>query len=158
MPDSNTTPATLALDALGIPYRIHRHESPPETLEQAAAERDQTPEQVVRSIVFRVARDEFVMALIAGARQVSWPALRQYIGRSRLTMATEEEVLAATGYKRYSVTPFGLPRPLRILIDESVLAQKEISLGSGERGTAIIMRTEDLRRALPELEMVRVGS
>jgi prolyl-tRNA editing enzyme YbaK/EbsC (Cys-tRNA(Pro) deacylase) len=74
--------------------------------------------------------------------------LRKHLGQSRLTLATPEEVLAVTGYQLGAVSPFGLPQPLPILVDESVFAQEEISLGSGVRGTAVILKTVDLLRAL----------
>lgn len=157
MPDS--TPVTRALVALNIPHRLFRHAGPVHSLEQAARERSQSPDQVVRSIVFRVGQGEYVMVLVAGARQVSWPALRRYLGQSRLTMASEAEVLVATGYERGAVSPLGLPAPMRVLLDESVLAapREEISLGSGVRGVAVLMRVEDLRRALGNVEEGQFG-
>ncbi|RME50845.1 MAG: hypothetical protein D6796_02180 [Caldilineae bacterium] len=149
------TPVTRALKQMQIPYRLFRHWGPVQSLEQAARERGQRPEQIVRSILFRLAKDEYVMVLIAGGRQVRWQTLRRYLGRSRLTMARPEEVLAVTGYPRGAVSPFGLPRPLRILADESIFAEEEISIGSGERGVTVIMRSDDLRRALGDVETGR---
>jgi prolyl-tRNA editing enzyme YbaK/EbsC (Cys-tRNA(Pro) deacylase) len=69
-------------------------------------------------------------------------------------MATEEEVLVVTGYRVGTVSPFGLPGPLKVLIDASVLKEEEVSIGSGVRNTAIILKTEDLRRALGDVEVV----
>ena len=149
----NATPVTRALDALDVPYRFFRHPGQVHSLEQAAAERGQRPEQVVRSIVFRLAQDEFVMALMAGPNQISWPALRAYLGQSRLTMATPEEVLAVTGYQTGSVSPLGLPHPMRVLVDESVLENDEISIGSGVRNTTVILRSADLLKALGDVEV-----
>lgn len=146
------TPVTLALDALGTPYRTFQHPGPIDSLEQAARERGQTPDQVVRSIVFR-AKDEYVMVLVNGARQVAWPALRKYLGQSRVTMASEAELLAATGYTIGAVAPFGLPQPMRVLVDAQVYEPEEISLGSGVRGTTIILKSADLRLALSEAEV-----
>ena len=140
---------------MNIPHRLFRHAGPIESLEQAARERGQQPEQVVRSILFRLEKDKYIMVLVAGAAQISWQALRRYLGRSRLTMAKPEEVLAVTGYAIGTVSPFGLPKQLRILVDESVLGQDEISMGSGEKGMGIIMRQEDLMRALGEVEIGR---
>ncbi len=150
----DSSPVARILKARSIPHRAFRHPGPIHSLEQAARERGQSPDQAVRSIVFRVSQDEYVMALIAGDRQVVWPALRRYLGRSRLSLASEEEVLAATGYERGAVSPIGLLKPMRILIDESVLAQEEISIGSGARGTTIILRVDDLKQALQEAEVV----
>ena len=157
LPMSDTTTVTRVLVAMNIPYRLFRHPGPMHSLEQAARERGQTPDQVVRSLVFRLGKGEYVMVLIAGARQVSWPALRRSLGQSRLTLASEAELLAATGYEIGAVSPFGLLSPMRILLDESVLAQDEISLGSGERGATVILRTEDLLRALGDAEVGQYG-
>lgn len=160
---TNNPPVALALDQLKLPYRLFTHPGPIHSLAQAAHERahalarGQQPDQVVRSIVFRVGKDDFVMVLIAGDRQVSWPTLRKHLGQSRLTMATEAEVTAATGYERGAVSPLGLPHPLRILIDESVFAHAEISLGSGVRGTTVIMQSADLRQALSAAEVGSFG-
>jgi prolyl-tRNA editing enzyme YbaK/EbsC (Cys-tRNA(Pro) deacylase) len=69
-------------------------------------------------------------------------------------MASEEEVLAVTSYRIGTVSPLGLPRPVRILIDQGVLKEAEISIGSGRRGTAILIKSTDLRRALNKAEIV----
>lgn len=156
-----STPASLYLDALGIPYRFFEHTGPVESLEQAAAERGQRPEQVVRSILFRLGEGAFCMVLAGGPRQVSWPALRRHLNQRRLTLATPEEVLQVTGYVIGAVSPFGIPlpgltgpdRPLPVLLDRQVLAETEISLGSGRRGLALVMLSADLLRALPQAEV-----
>jgi Cys-tRNA(Pro)/Cys-tRNA(Cys) deacylase len=68
-------------------------------------------------------------------------------------MATEDQVLRVTGYAVGTVSPFGLSSPLRILCDLSIFKPEEISLGSGERGLAIIMKSIDLQRALGKIEV-----
>mgnify|MGYP001119954876 FL=1 len=149
---NEATPVTQALEGLGVPYRFFRHPGPVNSLEQAARERGQRPEQIIRSILFRLAAGEYVMVLVAGPRQVDWPTLRRYLGTTRMTMASEEEVLAATGYPLGAVSPFGLPDPLRILADESIFTEAEVSIGSGVRHSTVILRQEDLQRALGEVE------
>ena len=144
-------PVSQALTALDIPHRVFRHEQPVNSLEQAAQDRGQKPEQVLRSILFRLGQEQYAMVLMAGPGQISWKALRQHFGQSRLTMATPEEVLAVTGYPIGAVAPFGLPKPLPVLVDESVTAQEEVSLGSGVRGTAVILKVTDLLRALGDV-------
>lgn len=148
-----TTPVSAYLLEQEIPHRVFRHPGPIYSLEQAARERDQLPEQVVRSIVFRIGQGEYVMVLAAGPEQISWPALRSFLGQSRLTMASQEEVLAATGYETGAVSPFGLPRQMRVLVDKKLLLQDEVSIGSGVRGTTIILRVEELMKALGDVEV-----
>jgi Cys-tRNA(Pro)/Cys-tRNA(Cys) deacylase len=148
--NSATLPAVQYLRERSIPHRLFQHAGPIQSLEQAAAERSQQPEQVVRSIVFRLGEGEFRMVLMAGPGQVPWKALRKHLGQSRLTMASDEELFEATGCLPGTVTPFGLPRPMRVLVDQGVLTQSEVSLGSGQRGLAIIMQPADLIRALDQ--------
>jgi Cys-tRNA(Pro) deacylase len=147
-------PVSIALEELGVPHKIFRHEIPVTSFEQAANDRGQRPEQVVRSILFRIAEDEFIMALVAGPAQVSWKILRKYLGRSRISMATEDEVFAVTGYRIGTVGPFGLPNQLRVLIDASVMREEEISIGSGMRNMAIILKSADLHHALKNADVV----
>jgi Cys-tRNA(Pro)/Cys-tRNA(Cys) deacylase len=124
-----------------------------QSLEQAAAERGQRPEQIIRSIVFRLSHNGFVMVLVAGEKQVSWQVLRRYLGTSRISMATEAEVLEVTGYPLGAVSPFGIRQSLRILVDQGVVHENEISVGSGVRYTTVIMQCEDFMRALGQVEL-----
>ena len=147
-------PASITLDKLNISHRVFIHEKPLHSFEQAAEERNQRPEQIVRSILFQIRPEEFLMVLVAGRDQVDWRKLRLLVKRSRVRMATEEEVLEITGYRIGTVSPFGIKTPVKILIDESVLKEEEISIGSGMRQMAIIMKSADVRRALPDSEIV----
>ena len=147
-------PASIALEKLNIPHQVFKHETPVNSFEQAASDRNQRPEQIVRSILFQIRPEEFLMVLVAGPAQVDWKKLRQLVKRSRIRMATEEEVLEVTGYRVGTVSPFGLKNPVRVLIDESVLKEEEISIGSGIRNMAIIMKSEDLRQVLRDSEVV----
>ena len=150
------TPVTRELDNKNIPYQVFVHPEQLKSLEQAANERNQQPEQVVRSIVFRISKQGYLMVLIAGPKQIAWPALRKYLSISRISMANQEEVLALTGYKRGAVSPLGLPVSMRILVDTSLLDQDEISIGSGQQGVAVILRQTDLIKAIGEPEVVDV--
>ena len=104
--------------------------------------------------LFRTGEDEYLMALVTGPDQISWKALRTYLNQSRLTMANEAEVLAVTGYPVGAVSPFGTKRTMRILVDPGVFVEDEISIGSGVRGTTIILKSADLRRAMGDSVVV----
>ncbi len=149
----SSTPVTRYLDDQGIPYRFFVHDGKVHSLEQAARERGQRVEQIIRSIVFRLSRGGFVMVLIAGEKQVSWKALRRHLGTSRISMATEAEVLQITGYPLGAVSPFGTRHALRILADRGVFAEEEISIGSGVRYTTVIMQQQEFKRALGAVEV-----
>jgi prolyl-tRNA editing enzyme YbaK/EbsC (Cys-tRNA(Pro) deacylase) len=148
-----STPAMSTLDGLSVPYRVFEHLHQPESLEQAASERGQSPGQIIRSILFRLQKDSFFLTLAAGPIQISWRKLRAHLGVSRISMASEDEVLAVTGYAVGTVSPLGLAQPIPILVDIGIFTPDEISLGSGLPRVAIIMKSMDLRRALGIIEV-----
>lgn len=155
---TDSPPVSQKLTELGIPHRVFRHEGQVTSLEQAASERGQRPGQVVRSIVFRLGEGRFAMVLMAGAAQISWPALRAHFGQSRLTMADQAEVQQATGYRVGTVSPIGLSNPMPILADKSLMAEEELSIGSGERNVAVILQREELFRAIGKVEVGHFSS
>ena len=152
-----TTPVTKALDELNIPYQLHVHENQIRSLEQAAEERGLEPEQIVRSLIFRCEGLEYVMILMPGPMKVSWLKLRRYLGVSRITTATAEQVQELTGYEPGAVSSFGLPSTLRILADRSILVQSTISIGAGIRNAGVHLKREDLLHAV-EVELGDFGS
>ena len=150
----NQPPVSLALEKLNIPHRVFRHETPVDSLEKAAGDRGQRPSQVVRTILFRVTEDEFALVLAAGPGQISWKKLRKLLGRSRITMATDEEVFSVTGYRPGTVGPFGLAKQARVLVEAGTLKEEEVSIGSGMRDTAVILKSADLMKGLGDVEVV----
>ena len=144
------------LQAQEAEFSIFVHAGSVRSLEQAASERGQIPEQVVRSLVFRLAEDRFAMILAAGAAKLPWKKLRAHFGQRRLSQASPEEVLRVTGYEVGTVSPFGLARDLPIHIEEGVLKQDTLSMGSGRAGTALLMSSAQLQAALPAAQHIAV--
>jgi Cys-tRNA(Pro)/Cys-tRNA(Cys) deacylase len=143
-----STPVTDALDQLAIEYRLFLHSEPVHSLQQAAEERGILPDQIVRSLVFRLEEGSFLLVLAGGPSNISWPKLRRYLGVKRMTTATAEEVVRVTGFVPGAVSPFGLSQNMRTLADESVLTHKHISLGAGIRNAGIMMKSRDLLKFL----------
>ena len=149
----NLPPVSIILEKQNIPHQVFIHPGPLHSLEQAAKERGQSPQQIVRSILFRVAKGTYVMVLIAGPEQIDWRILRNILGANRMTMASEEEVLSVTGYPLGALAPVGLEQPIKIIVDKTVLEQQVISMGSGIRGIGIILKSEDLIKALGDYQV-----
>jgi Cys-tRNA(Pro)/Cys-tRNA(Cys) deacylase len=153
---STNTPVTEALDKLGIEYKLHLHKNQVRSLEQAAQERSLAPEQIVRSLVFRCEGEAYIMVLMPGPMKVNWSKLRHLLGVSRITTATTDQVLELTGYVPGAVSPLGLPSPLRILANRSILDQTTISIGAGIHNAGVILKREDLLRVI-EVEIGDFG-
>lgn len=146
---------TRKLTELGIPHTLHVHETQLRSLEQAAEERGLLHEQIVRSLLFRLEKHDYILVLVAGPGKVSWTKLRKYLGVRRLTTANATEVLEVTGFVPGAVSPVGLTRPLRILADEGLRDQQILSIGAGIKNAGVILKTDDLLGSI-DVEIVDI--
>lgn len=142
------TPITRKLSEMGIAYTLHIHDRPLLSLEQAAAERGLKHGQIVRSLLFRLEDQQYILVLIAGPGKVSWSRLRKAVGVRRLTTADGDEVQAVTGYSPGAVSPIGLKQNLRILADHGLKEHEILSIGAGIRNAGIILKRKDLLRVI----------
>ena len=129
------SPAITALDSAGLPYRLVSH-GPVGSLAEAAAARGVAVPDVVKTIVVRRSADDHLFVLTPGDRVISWPKLRALLGVHRLSMPDAAGALAATGYERGTITPFGASTAWPVIADER-LRGRQITLGAGERGLAV---------------------
>jgi prolyl-tRNA editing enzyme YbaK/EbsC (Cys-tRNA(Pro) deacylase) len=142
------SPASAYLSSINILHQEFVHKQKISSIEEAAEQRNQSVNQIIRSILFRLEKDKFVMILVAGKIQIDWKKLRNYFKTSRLTTASPEEVFNITGFRVGSVGPFGLKNDIDIYYDDGINSNSSISIGSGVRGTGIMMTTENLIKAL----------
>ncbi len=60
-------------------------------------------------------------------------AVRDAMGVSKVSFADSDTTVTATGMMLGGVTPFGLPREMRVLVDGWVMSRDQIVLGGGNR-------------------------
>lgn len=150
MNDASDTPATRALAASGVAHTVTVH-GPVRSLEEAAAARGLEPWQILKTLVVRRAEGDFLMVLVPGDREISWPKLRERLGVSRLSMPDKDVARDVTGYERGTITPFGaLPdpatgRPWPVIADALLTARPgPVSIGGGAHGVAATLDPAEL--------------
>lgn len=137
--------ARAALEASGIAFTITAH-GPVSSLEEAAAARGVTPSAIVKTLVVRRGDDDYLLVLVPGDRQISWPKLRALLGVARLSMPDAAGAQDATGYERGTITPFGSTTAWPVIADERVAGV--VSIGAGAHGVAATLDAADLVRVL----------
>jgi Cys-tRNA(Pro)/Cys-tRNA(Cys) deacylase len=135
-----------AMSAVGLDHRVVRH-GRVSSLAEAAVARGVMEQDVIKTIVVRRADDDYLFVLVPGDRTISWPKLRALLGVSRLSMPDAATALAATGYERGTITPFGSTSAWRVVADERMRG-REISLGAGAHGVAVIVDADAAIAAL----------
>ncbi len=136
------TPATVALAASGIDHAITRH-GPVRSLEEAAAARGLEPWQVLKTLVVRRGEGDFLLVLVPGDREISWPKLRALLGVNRLSMPDRDVAREVTGYERGTITPFGARSDPASgaawpVVADALIVSREgpVSIGGGAHGVA----------------------
>lgn len=147
-----TSPALDALAASGIGYVVTEH-GPVRSLAEAAAARGIDPAELIKTMVVRRGDDDYVLVLVPGDRQISWPKLRGHVGVSRLSMPDADVAKAVTGYERGTITPFGaLPSPAGtpwpVIADVRLREFERVSIGGGAHGVGATVAVTDLLRVL----------
>lgn len=141
-----SNPALDAVAETGLAHRVIEH-GPVRSLAEAALARGVEPADVVKTLVVRRGDDDFLFVLVPGERAISWPKLRTLLGVSRLSLPPADVALAATGYERGTITPFGSARPWPVVADER-LAGRTVTLGAGRHGMAIAVDADQALRVL----------
>lgn len=144
--DEATARAREAASALGLSVEIVERPAA-RSLPEAAALLGLSPADIVKTLVVKRSDDTFLFALIPGDRAISWPKLRAVVGVNRLKLPDAEVALAATGYERGTITPFGASTAWPVVADER-LRGREITLGAGEHGVAVAVDADAALAAL----------
>ncbi|MFF1817438.1 aminoacyl-tRNA deacylase [Kribbella sp. NPDC058245] len=139
------TKATDAADQLGLSYELTQH-GPVNSLEEAAAARGIEPAKLIKTIVVRLADDDYRFVLVPGDREIAWPKLRTLLGVKRMSMPDKDTAFAVTGYVRGTITPLGSTHAWPVIADERITGS--ISIGGGDFGTGITVDAADLTKAL----------
>ena len=131
----SATPATEWLRAHGIVFSEHVYDyvdrgGTAESARQLGADEH----TVVKTLVMRDERDEPLMVLMHGDREVSTKNLAREIGVKSVEPCTPDEAQRASGYQIGGTSPFGTRKALRVFVEASVLELPRILINGGRRG------------------------
>ncbi|WP_052357593.1 aminoacyl-tRNA deacylase [Leifsonia aquatica] len=116
------------------------------SLEEAAALLGVAPGDIVKTLVVKRSDDTFVFALVPGGRKISWPKLRGLLQVNKLQLPDASVALAATGYERGTITPFGSTTAWPVVADATITGRR-VALGAGEHGYSLFADADDIIRA-----------
>ncbi|HSK51891.1 MAG TPA: YbaK/EbsC family protein [Clostridia bacterium] len=142
-----STPALDALVASGVPHRVVRTRRAG-SAEESAELQGIPLGALLRTIVVRRGDADYLFVLVPAGRRFDWPKLRAHLGVRRLTLPGADEAREATGYERYTITPFGSTRSWPVILDDAALAEPVLAIGGGAFGVNVHLSPADLVAAL----------
>jgi Cys-tRNA(Pro)/Cys-tRNA(Cys) deacylase len=136
---SGGTPATVALTAAGVTYKVHAYEhdpAHPSYGEEAAEAMGVSPERVFKTLVADV-DGVLTVAVVPVAGRLDLKALATAVSGKRASMADPTLAERTTGYVRGGISPLGQRKKLRTVLDTSADAHTTICVSAGRRGLEI---------------------
>lgn len=143
------TRITEFLDVQGVAYQVLPHSKAVFTVDEAAAQRGVSREEMVKSILLRESkRRRYVMACVTGAARLNPQAVRQALPGEwkRLSFASRTEIEAETGYVPGAVSPLCLPAAIPVVFDHSISHCAKVNISSGDPMAGLELDTADLIR------------
>ena len=129
---------------LGLDIEVRRFPQGTRTAADAAAAVGCELGQIVKSLVF-LCDGEPVLALTSGAKRVDTAALGRVLGGS-VGRADADTVREATGYAIGGTPPFGHDRPLRTVVDATLMQHERVWAAAGTPETVFEIASDELVR------------
>lgn len=82
--------------------------------------------------------------------------MRRHVDARKISFAPMDEAVEITGMEYGGITPVGLPQEWPVLVDEAVVAAGEVVIGSGVRGSKLLVDAAELA-ALPSAEVLALA-
>jgi prolyl-tRNA editing enzyme YbaK/EbsC (Cys-tRNA(Pro) deacylase) len=144
------------LDALGADYEAI--ECDPELADTAAfcAAYGYALDESANAILIASKRPpgQFALCLaLATTRLDVNRAVRDVMSVKKLSFATPEQTIEATGMMIGGVTPFGVPADLPVYVDEAVMDKARVIVGGGSRSLKLLVASE-VFRTMPNVHIV----
>ena len=87
-----------------------------------------------------------MLVIIPGDKTIDFKKLEIVTGQGNFRMAELGEVEDVTGYRIGAVTPFGIERNIKKIIDESIFDIETVNIGSGKANIGIEIKSADIQK------------
>ena len=147
---SKVTPATRALTAAGVAFTVHTYDYDPDAESiglQAASALGEDPARVLKTLMALV-DGKPACVIVPSDQEVSMKKLAAAVSGKAAQMMKPPEAERVTGFKVGGISPFGQRKPVRIVIEQSALAQDQVYVNGGQRGLQVRLKPGDARDVL----------
>ncbi|AXG13340.1 Cys-tRNA(Pro) deacylase [Intrasporangium calvum] len=143
------TPATVALDVLGVDYRGHTYQHDAAETgygAEAARELGVPAERIFKTLLVDTG-DGLAVAVVPVAGQLDLKAMAAALGVKAVRLADPADAARSSGYVIGGISPLGQKRRLPTVVDTSATDQATIYVSGGRRGFQLELSPVELLRA-----------
>ena len=147
---SKTTPATKALQKLGVKFVLHTYvyDSDAESIGLQAAEAlGVEPRRMLKTLMAEV-DERPVCVIVPSDSEVSMKKLASAFRSKAAKMMRPQDAERLTGYHVGGISPFGQKKRVPVVVEEGALGHATVFLNGGQRGLQIEINPNDAVMAL----------
>jgi Cys-tRNA(Pro)/Cys-tRNA(Cys) deacylase len=147
---SKTTPATKALEKLGVKFTLHSYVYDPNAESiglQAAEALGIEPRRMLKTLMAEV-DGKPVSVVVPSDGEISMKKLAAAFGGKAAQMMRPADAERLTGYHVGGISPFGQKKRVPVAIEQSALGHATVFLNGGQRGLQIELDPNDAVKAL----------
>lgn len=134
----------IFLEQEGVDAELIDLRTPMTTAEAAANQLNVPVGMIFKSLVLCDEHGQALVAVLSGDKRLDHKMLAKITGSKKLTFADPDVVLQQTGYPAGGTPPFGYPKQLRVIVDESVLGYAKGYCGGGRAELLLHIRPQEL--------------
>jgi prolyl-tRNA editing enzyme YbaK/EbsC (Cys-tRNA(Pro) deacylase) len=138
------TNITKLLDSKGIAYRPLPHKKPVFTCEDAVRERGVPLGEMIKCILLVDKKKSYFLVCMTAEKMVDTKAVREALGCSRLSFASEKEIEDVLGCKLGAIPPLLPKTNIPILFDSSIATKESVNISSGDPKAGLELSSKDL--------------
>lgn len=126
------------------------------TSEDAAKTRNFELKQGIKALLFTNGNNEWVIVDIPADKKVDTKKIAELFGwsKSKIRMATQEEVMQKTGCEIGAVPPFGHKEAIPIVVDKGIYDNQESAFNIGLRTHSVKIKTKLMKIVFNKLKAV----
>lgn len=138
-----TTNATRVLVQKRVAYGTVEFAAESFTAEEAAEKLGERPEDVYKTLVVKGDRTGPLGAVIPTPARLSTKKLARETGNRTVSMVAVEEMERLTGYVKGGCSPFGMKKPMPLVVDRSAAGRPRMLCSAGRRGVQLVLSGDD---------------
>ena len=108
---------------------------------------------VIKTLVMETEKREPLIILMHGDREVSTKELARKLGAKSVSPCEPETAQKHTGYMVGGTSPFGTRKAMKVYAEQTIFDLPKIYINGGKRGFLVSIDPDDLRVALPIIEV-----
>lgn len=144
-----STPATVALSRLGLPFATHTYAHDPSVSaygQEAAEATGVEPARIFKTLLLDTGRGLGV-GIVPVSGSLDLKAIASALGVKKVTMAEPAAAERSSGYVVGGISPIGQRKSLPTVIDDSATMFETVFVSGGRRGFEIELAPADLATA-----------